>query len=140
MHFNTKVRYGLRVMIEIALHNDDKEGVFQKDIAFRQGISYKYLDHIISALKIANLVVKKGPRKGYGLTKAPSDISLYDIEQAFEPAMLLQECIGNPELCERSGICQARYVWVALNDKILEFLKSLSLADIINTKVPLHQF
>ena len=42
MKINTKIRYGLRTMIEIANAQDDN-GVLQKDIAKNQNISLKYL-------------------------------------------------------------------------------------------------
>jgi DNA-binding IscR family transcriptional regulator len=35
MKFNTKTRYGLRTMIELAMHGNGK-GVYQKEISQRQ--------------------------------------------------------------------------------------------------------
>lgn len=63
MRFNTKVRYGLRVMIDIAINQGKGQGVFQKDISFRQDISLKYLDSIINSLKVAGLIKKADPAK-----------------------------------------------------------------------------
>jgi DNA-binding IscR family transcriptional regulator len=40
MKFNTKTRYGLRTMIEVAMQGTDK-GVYQKEISERQEISFK---------------------------------------------------------------------------------------------------
>ena len=48
-------------MIEIA-QNDSDNGIYQKDIAVNQQISNKYLDHIIHALKVSELIFKKGKR------------------------------------------------------------------------------
>lgn len=132
MRFNTKVRYGLRVMIDIAMNNEDGRGVFQKDIAFRQKISFKYLDHIINALKIAKLIVRPTLKTGYSLARSPREISLLDIERAFNATDDIQECINNPSVCELSSCCKARKVWQGLNNRILTFLSSTTLHDIIN--------
>ncbi|MCK5464211.1 MAG: Rrf2 family transcriptional regulator, partial [Bacteroidales bacterium] len=48
MKFNTKTRYGLRTMIELAMQGNGK-GVLQKEISERQEISLKYLDQIIAS-------------------------------------------------------------------------------------------
>ncbi len=132
MRFNTKVRYGLRVMIDIAMNNQDGKGVFQKDIAFRQKISFKYLDHIINSLKVAKLIVRPGLKNGYYLGRDPKEISLLDIERAFNARDDLQECINDPKFCELSGCCKARKVWQGLNNRILSFLSSTTLYDILN--------
>lgn len=136
MRFNTKVRYGLRVMIDIALHQDFNKGVFQKDISFRQEISNKYLDHIINSLKVAGLIKKAGPRKGYILAKPVSEITLMDIEKAFIAPLEIQECLYNPEICNMSGVCKARKVWRSLNDRIMNFLLEIRLSDILEENIP----
>ena len=55
MQISTKGRYALRLMLDLAIHNTG-ELVKIKDIAARQGISEKYLEQIISALKKAGYV------------------------------------------------------------------------------------
>ena len=65
MKFNTRIRYGIRAILEIALE-ESENGVFQKDISERQKISNKYLDNIITALKTAGLIKNvKGKKSGY---------------------------------------------------------------------------
>ena len=49
MKINTKTRYGLRTLLELALNNDNRGGIYQKEIAERQNISNRYLDHIIAS-------------------------------------------------------------------------------------------
>jgi len=50
MKINTKVKYGMRTMVELALEKN-REGIFQKEISKNQDISIKYLDQIIASLK-----------------------------------------------------------------------------------------
>lgn len=122
MRINTKIRYGLRTIIEIA-HTSDPNGVLQKDIAKNQHISLKYLDGIISSLKIKGLVANsKGRGSGYRLTREPKDISMLDIYTAFEQIVVV-ECINNKSLCERATHeCKAKNYW---NEFSIDFKKLL---------------
>ena len=94
MKFNTKTRYGLRVILELALNADMEGGTFQKDIAKNQDVSVKYLDHIISSLKKAELVSNVGGKKsGYELTRSANDINIYDVYAAFEDDLAIIDCL-----------------------------------------------
>ena len=55
MMISTKGRYALRVMIDLAQHQDDGF-ISLKEIARRQGISQKYLEMIVACLNKAGLV------------------------------------------------------------------------------------
>src|SRR5665647_1160557 len=104
MKVNTKIRYGLRTMLEIA-KGPEREGILQKDIAKNQNISLKYLDSIISSLKLKGLVSNsKGRGSGYMLTRDPKDITMLDIYTAFETIEVI-ECINNMSFCDRSIHC-----------------------------------
>lgn len=62
MKISTKGRYALRLMIDIAMHNEAGP-VRIKDISSRQGISDKYLEQIISVLHKAGYVRSiRGPQ------------------------------------------------------------------------------
>lgn len=111
MKFNTKTRYGVRTMIEIAL-NDASVGVFQKDISKNQEISVRYLDHIIASLKAAGLITTvKGKKSGYILTRDASEISLYDIHNAFEAGINIVDCLAVSKQCERELSCASKHYW-----------------------------
>lgn len=136
MKIGTRTRYGLRTMLEIA--RNEYKGIFQKEIAQNQDLSNKYLDHIIHALKTAGLIINiKGKKSGYRLSKKPEEISLFEIHQAFEPELCLVECISKDYDCEREKKCVARGVWKQLNSLVVNYLKSVSLADIMTGKVSL---
>ena len=67
MMVSTRGRYALRVMIDLAEHNNGKF-IPLKDIAERQEISEKYLEQIISSLKKAGYVKSlRGAQGGYCL-------------------------------------------------------------------------
>ena len=131
MKMNTKVRYGLRAMIEISTMDPDT-GVLQKDISKAQEIPLKYLDAIITGLRNAGLVVNySGKRSGYILTKLPKDISVYDIYRAFEPELTLVNCSCPGNECKRIDICPAKDYWSELNHEIRNHMKSTNLEQIV---------
>ena len=129
MKINTKVRYGLRAMIEIASH---PIGVLQKDIADSQTIPLRYLDAIITGLRNAGLIVNvSGKSSGYILAKKPNQISVYDIYRAFEAELLLVNCSCETKSCERLSVCPTRDYWFELNTVIKNTMKSKTLETLL---------
>jgi len=130
MKVNTKIRYGLRTIIELAQADDT--GVLQKDIAEHQQISNKYLDPIISGLKAKGLIRNvKGKKSGYLLTKSPDKISVNDVFTAFEPKVCILDCLYSAGVCDRELVCSARDFWKDLNSLIDSKLKQTTIAEII---------
>lgn len=134
MKFSTKTRYGLRAMLEIA-HHSPTSGILQKDISRNQNISVKYLDHIIHALKAAELIINvKGKKSGYILTREPSEITVYDIHNAFEPGICVIDCLSRSINCDREEGCAAKGFWGGLNKKIVDYFNSISLEDLLHNE------
>lgn len=132
MKIGTRTRYGLRTILEIA-RSENSGGIFQKEIAINQALSNKYLDHIIHALKTAGLICNvKGKKSGYMLARKPEDITIFDIHQAFEPHICLVECLSTNYHCNREEKCVAQGFWKKLNVMIVQYLKSVTVADLKN--------
>ncbi len=139
MKLNTKTRYGIRAMIEFAMLDTGK-GIFQKEISKRQDISYKYLDHIIAALKTKGLIANvEGKKSGYHLARRAEDITIYDIYQAFEPSLQIIDCIKEETECKHDSHCAAQELWCGLNKKIVEYLEGISLKDLADQQHKLNQ-
>ncbi|MGQ7871088.1 RrF2 family transcriptional regulator [Sunxiuqinia sp. sy24] len=139
MRFSTKTRYGIRTMLEIA-KAESQEGILQKDIAINQELSVKYLDQIIRGLKTAGLIInRRGKKSGYILTRPASEISMLDIHNAFEPGICVIDCLAKGFTCDRKGKCSAKGFWGTLNNKVVDYFKSVSLEDLRDNKVRLDQ-
>ena len=127
MKLSTKGRYGTRAMIDIALYRESGSTLL-KDIASRQGISLKYLDHILSSLRKAGLIKNvRGKGGGYSLTRPAEQITLCDIIEAVEGTLSPVECVDNPEYCKKISTCSAHDVWVKVQESIEDVLRSTSL-------------
>lgn len=132
MRFSTKTRYGIRAMLEIANDKSGK-GVFQKDIATNQDLSLKYLDHIIHGLKAAGLIMTiRGKKSGYILTRKPSEISMFDIHNAFENGICVIDCMSGEYECNKDGKCETQIFWKGLNEKVLDYFRSTTLEQLMS--------
>lgn len=130
MKLSTRARYGTRAMVDVARHC--REGpVRLKDVAGRQQVSKKYLEHLTSRLEAAGLLRSiRGARGGMSLAKPASDIRLSDIFQIFEGRIALVQCVPNPERCPRSSTCAARDIWMEMGQLLAAFLESKTLEDL----------
>ena len=130
MRVNTKIRYGLRAMMEIA-GTTDPSGVLQKDIAEKQDISVKYLDPIISSLKLKGLIVNtKGRGSGYRLARPAKEITMLDIYTAFENIVVI-DCIKNVGFCNKSCDCSTKDYWAEFKSDFEQMLTKKTLSQII---------
>jgi len=131
MKISTRGRYGIRAMLDLAQHYD--EGlVLVKDVAARQQISERYLEHLFLYLKTAGLVRSiRGARGGFVLNSSPDRIRLIEIVRASEGTWSLVECVCDAGVCSRSAKCAARDVWIELQSVIDEMLASLTLQDLL---------
>ena len=131
MKLSTKGRYGMRAMLDIAQHY--QEGlVLVKDVATRQGISERYLEHLFISLKTAGLVKSvRGAHGGFTLTRSPDKIKLIDILSVTEGPLGLLECVTDGNACTRSMNCAARDIWLELQAVMDTVLRSKTLQDLV---------
>lgn len=132
MKISTKGRYALRLMLDIALH-DNGVPVRVKEIAARQEISDKYLEQIISALHRAGFVKSiRGPQGGYLLTKHPKDYTVGMILRLTEGSLAPVSCLENEvNDCERQDNCVTLRVWKELDEAIKGVVDHITLADLV---------
>ena len=131
---STKARYALRVMIDLAEHQD--AGYIQlKDIAARQEISEKYLEIIIKILvKGKMLKGLRGKGGGYILTREPSEYIVGDIIELTEGPLAPVACLQpDAEVCNRKDICVTLPLWEKYYTLVHDFFFHITLEDVINS-------
>ncbi|MDE6362616.1 MAG: Rrf2 family transcriptional regulator, partial [Clostridia bacterium] len=109
---STKGRYALRIIIDLA-ENDNGTYIPMKQVAQRQRLSLKYLEHILSILKQNNIVEGlHGKGGGYKLTRKPEEYTVGEILRIVEgdlaPVSCL-ECGATP--CENAEHCRTLEMW-----------------------------
>ena len=135
MRLSTRSSYGTRAMLELVL-NWKREAVSLKDIADRQQISPKYLEHLFISLKAAHLVKSiRGPQGGYTLAKEPSEIRLDEIVRTLEGVLSPSGCIDDPLVCQRAKTCAAKEIWEEMKRSVEDLLRSYTLQDLVDRHV-----
>jgi len=132
MKISTKGRYALRMIIDLALHQDDGF-VSLKDIAERQEISKKYLEQIVPMLNKSGILrTNRGNKGGYALAKSPEQLSAGDILRATEGSLAPVSCLDdNPNTCPRQESCSTLYIWEGLFKTITDYLDNISINEIV---------
>jgi Rrf2 family protein len=134
MKLSTRARYGVRLMIALAVRYGQGP-VYLKDIARTEEISEKYLSLIIIPLRSAGLVnSSRGAHGGYSLARNPSRITLQEIIGVLEGDPSLVECVKNPSVCRRVSTCVSHDLWTLLNKKISDVLSSITLDTLVEMK------
>ena len=133
MKLSTRSRYGARILLDLARHN--QQGPVQiGEISKRQDISVKYPQQLIRPLKQAALVESvRGPKGGHMLVKKPEEITLGQIVRLFEGQSDLVECVSNPEKCKMADDCQVRQAWTEATRVLYEKLDSTTIADLMES-------
>ncbi len=130
MKISTKGRYGLRILLDIALYGDDSPRL-TRDIATSQNISEKYISRLVIDLRKAGLVKSvRGSKGGYTLGRFPEDITLLEVVETMEGRLNLVDCVLSPVVCEKASSCGVRKTWAEINGKIRDVLGEVTLKDI----------
>ena len=135
---STKGRYALRVLIDLAEQGAEAP-VPLRDIARRQGISEKYLQHIAKMLVDQGLLVgTSGRGGGYLLARAPQDCSVADVLLAAEGTLAPVACLACGVVdCDRSDSCKTLPMWKQFDSMSNDFFSSITIADLANGQIDL---
>ena len=133
MRISTKGRYALRMLIDLAEHQNCGF-VALKDIADRQNISKKYLEQIIPVFNRSDILkTTRGSQGGYMLSRSPDKYTVGEILRLTEGSLAPVDCLDrDPIACDRSGECATLPIWQGLNRVINEYLDSITLQDILD--------
>mgnify|MGYP000733097994 CR=1 FL=1 len=70
MRISTKGTYALEIIVDLAMHSSEEHLEQLKNIAARRGLSEKYLERIVKAMKNENLILStRGAMGGYRLAR-----------------------------------------------------------------------
>ncbi|OGP63006.1 MAG: AsnC family transcriptional regulator [Deltaproteobacteria bacterium RBG_13_53_10] len=134
MKISTKIRYGIRAVLELSYHYGTGP-IDLREIAKREGISLKYLEQVIIPLRAAGFVKSiRGSKGGYVLAKSPAEILVGDVIEILEGPINLIECLKDPGACQRSSTCVSREVWAEVSEAICKVINSVTLEQMVNRR------
>lgn len=125
MKLSTKGRYGVTLMIDLAVYQGEGP-ISLKSIAERQNLSEHYLEQLIAPLRNAGLVRSvRGAYGGYVLNKPPAEITIGDVIRVLEGPISL---VDDPH-------DDLSYLWDQVRDAISQVLDSVTLAEAAERKM-----
>jgi len=138
MKLSTKGRYGVKAMVDLAIHYGDSP-VSIKTISERQSISEYYLEQLFSPLRKAELIRSiRGAQGGYVLNKEPKDITVADVMNVLEGPVEIAECIEGTE-CDNIDFCATRLLWEKIKNSIDEVMENITLQDIVDDYINMKE-
>lgn len=130
MMITTKGRNALKVMLDLAQHAGGF--VSLADIAERVRESQKYLETTVSQLSQKGLVLSaRGKTGGYMLSRTPQEYTVAEIITAAEGSLAPVSCLDGATPCENAENCLTLPLWKELDEVIMNFLRSKTLADLL---------
>jgi Rrf2 family iron-sulfur cluster assembly transcriptional regulator len=136
MRLTTKGRFAVTAMMDLALRDKHADlPIPLISICERHDISLSYMEQLFSRLRRGKLVSSlRGPGGGYHLARSAKDISVADIIQTVDEQMDATLCGGQGD-CQDSRRCMTHDLWSALNQKMLDYLASVTLDDLVRQYV-----
>ncbi|MBR5421863.1 MAG: Rrf2 family transcriptional regulator [Lachnospiraceae bacterium] len=127
MKVSTRVEYGLIALTDIVIFGEKGTSVSAPEIAQRERIPRKYLEHILLLLRQAGFIeAHKGIRGGYALARAPEEVTLSEVLNALDSGILAEM-----ETPESGGLRPVlnRCFWGEINERLNSYAENLTLSD-----------
>jgi len=136
MRLTTKGRFAVTAMIDLALRQHGGP-VTLAAISQRQNISLSYLEQLFGKLRRHELVESmRGPGGGYSLAKLARNVTVADIIFAVDEPLDATSCGGKTDCSSghdgKAGKCMTHELWATLNRKMVDYLDSVSLQDLVD--------
>jgi Rrf2 family iron-sulfur cluster assembly transcriptional regulator len=136
MRLTTKGRFAVTAMIDLAMRQHSGP-VTLAAISQRQNISLSYLEQLFGKLRRHELVDSvRGPGGGYSLARLARNVTVADIIFAVDEPLDATSCAGKQDCTSgkdgKSGKCMTHELWATLNRKMVDYLDSVSLQDLVD--------
>jgi len=134
MRLTTKGRFAVTAMIDVAMHGTAGP-VTLAAVSERQKISLSYLEQLFGKLRRHGLVESvRGPGGGYNLARSSDAVSVADVILAVDEPIDATQC-GGRENCLDDRRCMTHELWAALNQRMVEFLGSVTLQKLVDEQL-----
>jgi len=135
MRITLKGRYALRAVLALAEMGKNGEMVSINSLSEAEDISSIFLEQIFFKLKKAKIVKSvRGPGGGFAFDRPLDSITVQEILNAAGEELSMKFCEKNVRHCVRQSECISHKVFASVSDKIDEYLRSLTLKKILESK------
>lgn len=133
MRLTTKGRFAVTAMLDLTIRGG-KAPITLSSISERQKISLSYLEQLFGKLRRNNIVESvRGPGGGYYLARPANKISISEIVIAVDEPLDATKCGGMGNCHGEEIPCLTHDLWMGLNEKILDYLDSVTLQQLVDS-------
>ncbi len=127
MRIPMKVDYGVRALVELAMHYGERQ-LHTSEIAARQGIPESYLVQLMTTLNRCGLVQsRRGPQGGHSLALEPASINLHVIMTTLDGNSSPLDCLSYASDCMFADSCAQQEIWKSVEEAIENVLTNITL-------------
>jgi len=136
MRLALQTDYALRTLMYLAFQGQRATAA---DVAQFYDISLPHVAKVVNQLARWGYVRSvRGAGGGIELARAPQSIRIGEVIAAFEGNLHLLECVGTEDVCVIQPFCKLRGVLAEAERLQTEYLKSVSLADVLPSRKRMH--
>ena len=104
----------------------------RKQIAESMDIPEQFLSKIAQQLARAGIIeIVQGAKGGLRLVVSPEKLSLLDVVETVIGEIFLNDCVIQPESCQRSNACTVHRVWETARNQLRETLREASFSKLL---------
>ncbi len=130
MELTRKGEYAIRGIVYLASRKSDQVCLLS-DIAAAVDVPQTFLAKIFQQFSKIGLVRSyRGTGGGFMLGRSPEKISLLEVVEAVEGAILPNRCVTGDDECDRSDNCKVHPVWIKVQGQVRDILAAVSLKEL----------
>jgi len=130
---NTRTEYALRALL--AVMQNAGEPISAAEICKNETLPKKYIEHLLSALRQADILKSvPGSKGGYILSREPKDVCLFDIMQAVNDTSWEPSCNQRDDKYCLGSDCGLNTIWTQITKQLHSVLKNYTLQSIHETR------
>lgn len=137
MKLSTQEEYGLRCLIQVALHERNTgNSITISEISNAEGLSTANVGKLVRLLRLGNFIESvRGQAGGYKLARPASEVPIAQVLTAlggrlFDPEFCGDHA-GQEEFCTHSVNCSVRSLWHAIQFVVDQMLDKITLHDLL---------
>jgi Rrf2 family protein len=123
MKISQKLEYACRALAQLAKRHDGRTLTRLEELAQREAVSANFLVQILNDLRRAGLVEsRRGQAGGYLLARTPENVTLRQVVEAVDPALL--QCTVS---CDGESGQSVRHGWEQVSATLCQALDQITL-------------
>ncbi len=130
MLYSRPCEYALRAITYMGTRTG--EGMIRvQEIAQAEGLPAPFLAKVLQQLTRAGILNSvKGPRGGFGFSRPPDKISVFEVVAAVDGTEAFDRCAVGLAECADDSPCPLHDTWKPLRLRITEYLTNLTVSDL----------